>query len=118
MKRIIAILVLLCASPAYAGDWTLEQLQLEGIYLAAHAIDYAQTRYAMANPDRFVETNPLLGSKPTQGSLNKLFISTALAHVASVHFSGKNRNTLLKLSVGAKASIIGWNAYIGAGVKF
>jgi len=55
-------------------------------WLLIHAIDYHQTTYIVKHPDRYAETNVLLGKHPSRGSVNTLFIATTgLVYTLDTH---------------------------------
>jgi hypothetical protein len=62
MRGLILILLLLClCSCAHTPDpWTKEQKFFFGTATALQAMDYTQTQYALRNPNRFYEINPVI----------------------------------------------------------
>ena len=74
MKTLIVILALFIATTASAKDkWTTKNTILQSTFAAVTVIDWAQTLHAARNPDKFTETNPILGSHPSKGRVNAYF---------------------------------------------
>ena len=69
MKKLLPLLLLLIPLAANA-DVTLEK---ELAYSALHLIDWAQTRQIAAQPDKWLELNPLLGQHPSRAKVNIIF---------------------------------------------
>jgi hypothetical protein len=84
MKKAIFTAAIMAASiSANAAPWYEEGEFLTGSKLkdglwigmnTAIVIDWAQTRYIADNPDRFIETNNVLGPHPTTGEVNAYFV--------------------------------------------
>jgi hypothetical protein len=118
MKTIILVL-LLATMPAMADDWTIADKQREAVYLALHAIDWAQTRTIARNPDRWYEVNPILGEHPSVGRVDGYFAVMALAHIAvSNALPTRYRTAWQYVSIGFEAGVAGHNLSLGIGVKF
>jgi hypothetical protein len=81
-----AVLLLIACAPAQAGDWTREDTAWEAAYLVLHVVDWGQTRYITKNPDRYRESNSILGETPSLNRVRNYFIATALLH-ASVSYA-------------------------------
>ena len=60
------------------AEWTTTQKLGYGALILGHQLDWAQTRTAMRQPHRFQEMNPLLGSHPSTGRIDKHFFLTSL----------------------------------------
>lgn len=45
-----------------------------------YALDYGQTSNISSRPDRYTETNPIMGEHPSQKDVNKYFASVMLTH--------------------------------------
>lgn len=82
----ILFILALAAAPTHAADpWSDADIAREAVYLTLHAADWRQTRVAAERPDRFVETNPILGEYPSARRIDGYFAATALLHVGVVH---------------------------------
>jgi hypothetical protein len=62
------------------GAWTTTDTVLQATYLTLHGMDWAQTLHIARNPDKYYETNKILGEHPSQGRVNSYFLLTGLAH--------------------------------------
>ncbi|GIU69175.1 MAG: hypothetical protein KatS3mg002_0411 [Candidatus Woesearchaeota archaeon] len=54
-------------------------LTIMGIGTVFQAIDYKQTSYISKHPDKFYETNPILGRHPDQQDVNLWFATSILS---------------------------------------
>jgi hypothetical protein len=79
MSKFFFILLLL-SSQAFADEWRDADSYREVGYMIPHALDWAQTHTIAANPDKYFEYNPVLGSHPKSENINTYFAATALAH--------------------------------------
>lgn len=92
--RLITAAITLCAlsalthaEPLYtpeAGVTTGGKIEL--IYQAVHLADWMQTLTIAKNPDRFYETNKILGEHPSAHEVNQYFLATAIGHALVSHF--------------------------------
>ena len=84
-----ALLILasvLFPSLCQAGDpWETTDYALAGAAVAALAVDWGQTRHIAKNPNRFIETNPVLGTSPSVGKVDAYFVGSMLGTVALAH---------------------------------
>lgn len=74
MKKFITISLLLLSLPVQADK------ELTGLQIASNiglVVDWAQTREIAVNDD-YLETNPVLGSRPTTGDVNRYFVGVIL----------------------------------------
>jgi hypothetical protein len=61
MRFVMVVLVLFLCSCAHNPDpWTSEQKLFFSTATALQVMDYTQTQYALRNPDRFYEINPII----------------------------------------------------------
>jgi len=67
------------------GPWETTDYALAGAAVAALAVDWGQTRHIAKNPQRFNETNPLLGSAPSVGKVDAYFVGAMVGTVALAH---------------------------------
>lgn len=85
MLALIALACFLYAAPLKAievtpwSEWTTGQKTGYVAAVIAQQIDWAQTRSAMRQPDKYKEMNPLLGSHPSTGSVDRFGLSVGLA---------------------------------------
>ena len=67
----------LLAFPAYGepfADWDRTDSMLLGSALTLTAIDWGQTRDIAQHPERFSESNPILGAHPSVGRVDNYFL--------------------------------------------
>lgn len=113
------ILILLLASPALADEWTRADTYREVAYLALHCADWSQTLTIADNPQKWNETNPILGSHPSRGDVNTYFIATGLLHpVISYVLPRPWREVWQYGTIGLEVVVVGNNARIGIGFSF
>jgi len=125
MKKIIysiLILFVLLIQPFSVSafdKWTTGDKALELTYLTLQALDYGQTRHIAHNPDRFYETNTILGRHPSEGRVNTLFAITAIAHPVITHvLPQKYRKYFQLITIGYSASNVYHNYRIGIDLDF
>lgn len=104
--------------------WIFKKVTACETAMLFHGIDWAQTRYIAANPDRFRERNPTIGENPTLGKVNQQFLITGAV------FYGLCKSDLLKgihpnankwlayLNIVVHGATIMNNVQIGVGMKF
>lgn len=96
MPRLLAILTaavvinLLAGNQARAESFYEEsQLTTSGTleltYQTVHLADWLQTLTIARNPERFYETNKVLGEHPSVSDVNRYFLSTAIGHALISH---------------------------------
>ena len=79
MKTLFALLFAL-AIPCQAADFDTTEKALYGTFIGLQVLDAVQTMQISRHPDQFRETNPLLGSHPSDARIigTKLLFSGAL----------------------------------------
>lgn len=99
--------------------WTTEQKVWAGVSTALILTDWGQTRYIAKNPDRFHETNPLIGRHPSMGEVNRHFALSMAANlaVASLLPSKWRTNWLMGVS-GMQAYFVIRNKRLGIRMAF
>ena len=124
MKKILAALLALSALTAHADDdWTHEDTVRESVYLALHAIDWAQSRDIARNPDRYAENGPvarrMIGAHPSVRQLDAYMVSSALLQYAiSVSLPAKYREAFQYVTILDKTDAVVGNFSIGLRLKF
>lgn len=97
MSRLILAVLLVLGQPAQARDWTTAEKVWAGTALALTAVDYLQTMTIARNPQRWYETNPLLGRHPSPGQVTLHFLGSIALTGTIMHFFPESR---LPLAVG------------------
>lgn len=119
MKNILAVFLLLFSISATANDWTTSDTQREAMYLTLHAIDWAQTRNIARNPDRWGETNAILGNNPSVDRVDAYFTAMALMHYAiAVSLPTEYRAIFQYVTIGVEAGYVRHNLQFGVGIGF
>lgn len=81
--------------------------------------DWAQTRNIAQNPDKFYETNKILGRHPHKDKVDAYFALTGLAQLyAADKLPGKWRDRLQNLVIGVESGYVGNNYKLGIKAKF
>ena len=105
----------------YRSNWSDEDTQRQLSYLLLHGVDWGQTKTIARNPNKWSETNPILGKHPSAGDVDKYFALTGLGHVGlSLLLSDpKWRKLFQNLTIGLEAGVTGRNKFhLGIGTDF
>jgi hypothetical protein len=80
MKSLLLLTLLLFASSSFAADWSWnkEDISLEVISAGITVVDWGQT--LGIEHTRRVETNPILGDRPSRGRINRYFSAVMALH--------------------------------------
>lgn len=116
----ISLIIFLFTSLALASDhWTKTDSLYQISYSLLHVMDWGQTLEISRNPDRWEETNPILGEHPSTGSVNTYFATTLLAHAAiSYLLPGEYRRIWQVLWIGIEGGTVVRNYSIGIRCQF
>lgn len=98
--------------------WTREQTAAGLLALTAHAIDWGQTRTIARHPDRFYETNRILGRHPSVGQVDAYFVGTALLIGLAAHALPEWRVAGLGAYASFEFAVAARNARLGIRVSF
>lgn len=114
------IITALAAARCWAADpWSEADIAREAAWIVSHTIDWGQTLDIAANPDRFYETNPILGDHPDRGDVNRYFIVTTAAHIAITHLLPEGwRPAWQYVTFGISAGLVWHNYRIGLRLNF
>jgi len=108
-------------SPARGEDvnrWTTMDTSLEVIYGAFHVMDWGQTLHFVRNPDRYFETNNILGRYPSEGRVNSYFALTLAGHAAVAYILPKPWRTIWQsVWIGIEANQVECNRQVGVGIS-
>ena len=117
----IAAALLLCVpQPSHALDeWRPADTNREATYLVLHALDWGTTLDIVDHPDTHHEHNPVIGSHPTRGEVNRYMAITALAHVAIARILPTRwREGFQYITIGMEVLCVGNNLNLGLKVNF
>jgi len=99
---------------AEADDWGDEDTAREIVYQVLHVMDYKQTKYISRHCDLYTELNPILGTCPDSGEVDRYFLLMGLAHYGiSKWLSHKHRGTWQNVTVIVQVNVVVRNASIG-----
>lgn len=122
MKLTILAILAACmiqASPATA--WDTKDTALQTVVSAAMVADWMQTRDIVRHPDRFKETNLILGSHPHKDQVDAYFAACLIGHAAISYLlpdEGPYRNIWQAIWIGAEINQVVRNAKIGIRIQF
>lgn len=72
---------LYCQDAFAAEDWTTGDTIAQVVTMGLIAIDWRQSRQIARNPDRYAESNPVLGEHPSMGRVNTYFALFEIGHL-------------------------------------
>jgi len=81
----IAFLLFGCTTTP--DKWTKKDYVLHTVMTSAMAVDWLQTRYIAEHPDKYYETNPILGKHPSKTEVDLYFLGSWLVTTGIVHFT-------------------------------
>ena len=108
------------ATPALAADpWSDADKTREAIYLTLHVADWGQTLDIAKHPNLYTEENNVLGECPSAKRVNTYFATTALLHIAVVHFMPSSWRAAFQYStIAMESGVIIKNNSVGIGINF
>lgn len=90
-----------------------------GLYLLLHAIDYRQSVYIQEHPEHCYELNPLIGTHPSRGDVDRYFLATtAGVYLVDKLAPERYKNAVEGIYVTVAFSAVAWNSAIGIGFHF
>jgi len=102
-----------------ADPWETTDYALAGAAVAALAVDWGQTRHIAKNPQRFAETNPILGPSPSVGKVDAYFVGAMVGTVALAHvLPGDWRQLFLGGVLALELSVVNQNRSLGIKMAF
>lgn len=119
IKAILLSITLLFTQFTHAEEWS----ELDKKLLIASEVllvaDWMQTRQIVKNPDRYHETNPILGKHPSLGEVNTYFISCMVANYYLADWLGNddNKRTIYLSTVTVVQGVTVRNNYL-LGLRF
>lgn len=120
MKKIffalIAAFTIQAPGQAQTIEWTNKHKSLLATAVTLHTLDWGQTKTIALNPDKYYETNPILGRHPSIGKVNTYFAVTALIVPTLAHFLPEWRSEILLVWVGVEAAVTSRNRFV-LGIK-
>lgn len=143
MGRLIVIIIFLFPSIAFADEWNDTDTSLQVAYSVVHLVDWSQTlqiaeyadNYERCEKNNFgryrnstdcgsyqkdiVESNLVLGKRPSKSSVNKYFAGTLIGHYLISRWLKKPyRNIWQSVTIGLELGYIHHNIKNGFKVRF
>ena len=113
------IFLLLVSSSAFADEWTSADTKREAVYLTLHTLDWAQTRNIARNPNKWTESNVILGKHPSVPQVDRYFIATGALHLAVAYYlPAEYRKAFQYITIGMEGGMVAHNFSIGLKAEF
>jgi len=115
----LTICVLIAFFCVGCSSWDKTDIALEGVFFAAHGIDWAQTNNIANNPDKWHERNKILGKHPKVSEVNLVMGIMAVVQPVIAHIlpSPYRRGWIIGTTVMKVATVIN-NVGVGIGWGF
>ena len=114
---VIAIPLFWCMQ-AFADEWTTEDTRRELVYAALVAADWRQTQDIAHHPN-IDEGNEFLGEHPTNGQINRYFLtSTTLQLAIAYSLPSDWRRTWQSVGIGFELAFVLNNRAVGLRLNF
>ncbi len=128
---VMLLLLLIFCGPVHADEWTSGDTWREAAFQSLWAIDLLQTHQIVKNETPVItystvggivykttsynfEQNPLLGSNPTMGAVNRFFLAGSVLHAGiSALLPAKYRPPFQYLTIVIEARTVAHNLSIG-----
>ena len=122
MKKALVLLILLLLLPVSASafdPWSREDVALETVWQLLHLADWGQTLDLAAQPNKYYEYNPILGSHPSRSQVNLYMAASALLHLGVTHvLPSRCRPWFQHVSIGVSGTCVVNNFAVGLSIKF
>ena len=104
----------LSSASAWETSWNQETTARELCFLMTLYQDWKQTRVIAANPDKFRETNAILGDHPRQSDVDLYFATCAIGHAFIAYLLPPKASKIWQTTwIGIQSSVIESNSDIG-----
>ena len=116
--RVLALVILLLSTSAFADDWSEDDTRREIIYTSLLFIDYQQTLAIERHPE-LAEGNPLLGRHPSNTRISLHFLTMMTAQYYMVkELSPEYRKWVQWFGITFEAGVGAHNASLGLSINF
>ena len=120
-SKFIAIItsMFLSTNAVSADEWTDGQTSKAIALALLTAADWGQTRNIARNPNKWHETNPMLGEHPSVSKVDSHFIMSSVVGAVVLHsLPSKYRDWALNAGIMIEAGCVANNFNLGIGIKF
>lgn len=118
MKYLLGIILAMMMGVSHANDWTDEDTARQAAVLTLFAVDAGQT-LDIKHHANLRETNPILGSHPTDSRVKTYFVLAAVVHTAaSYYLTPEYRRYLQNGTIVLELAVIGNNKRLGLNIKW
>jgi len=118
LKNYIILFCILLSGCA-TDPWTKNQVLLQGATSTLNVIDWGQTLDIADRPDKYYETNPILGEHPSRAEVNKYFACLMGTQILITHLlPSKYRKYWLSLNIAVSGYYVHNNYRIGLRVNY
>jgi hypothetical protein len=101
------------------ATWRKEDTYREAAALALIAVDHGQTLNIAKHPEKWTETNPILGEHPSIAEVNRYFVAAYILHpTISAVLPPKYRTWWQWVTIGVQAGYVTHNFSIGINMDF
>jgi len=118
-KGILILLFISLPVFLWASPLTKQDKILEGLFITTLMIDWGQTLYISEYPDKYWESNPILGENPSRERVNAYFASCIVGHILITRIlPPKWRTAWQTIWIGIELKTIHNNWQVGIRVRF
>lgn len=71
--NVLLAIALFLGTPMAKAEWSGMDTTLQSVSMTLTVVDWLQTREIVKHPDKWKETNPMLGEHPSMGAVNTYF---------------------------------------------
>lgn len=120
MRFILGICLILASFTCQADwkDWDSTDKQLFVVSETSLFADWMQTKKIAENPNRWSETNPIIGVHPSVGRVNTYFLSAMIGNYFLADYLGENRRLYLGVIALGEGLTVKHNLALGLSVGF
>lgn len=118
LRSLLLVLAMMISSTAFATSWSYEEKWMLLGVSVLHITDWRQTQMIVKNPDRFYETNRMLGKQPSMSEVNRHFLMSGILLGTIAHLVPEWRKPLLMTYITVQTINVSKNFHIGLRVEF
>lgn len=119
ISPVLILTLALLFAPAHAGSWDEENTRLHVPLTFLMIVDYGQTLYIADHPDKYSESNGMMGDHPSRKEVREYFVlyyltATGLTWVLPAKWSHWYQRGVITMEIYSTVN----NKYIGVGFSF